>query len=666
LLALYSGIVKLDENGKGSVTFEVPQFNGKGRLMAVAWTKDGVGHAQGGLIIRDPVVALASAPRFLAPGDEARVRLDIDNVDGPAGDYALTVSTDGGLKADASALPAKLTLEKGQKMALRIPLRGVRAGLSHLTFTISRKPDISLSQTLTIPVRSAQPPAVVRRELKLAAGGSIRLDRNVLDGFEAEGTMVSLSASHLRGIDAPSLLLALDRYPYGCAEQTTSKALPLLYLDQVAMRAGLGARKGIHERVQKAIDRLAAFQEGNGGFSLWGPGANSEADMWLSAFVTDFLTRAREEKYAVPAQMLKLALDYLQNRLAADEGSIGPDQAYAWYVLARNRRASIGDLRWLAESKLDDLKTPLAIAQIGAALSLYGDAARARRTFAEAMRRLEKAKADDWRADYGSILRDGAAILALAGETRPAVEGTESLRAFIARIKRDEAYTSTQENAWLLLAARAMLERDKGLSFTINGMPVKGALMETTLGMELDVTPMTVVNTSGEDLTAKVTVRGVPDHPLPAGGKGFVITRTYFGMDGKPVNIATVGQNERFVVMLTITPQNDWPMRLIISDRLPAGFEIDNPKLVGSAKLANFNFLPEEITAAHTEFRDDRFIAALNRPGRAKDKIVLAYVVRAVTPGVFVHPPAVVEDMYRPAYNARTATGTVKVLAPRP
>ncbi|HCJ71621.1 MAG TPA: hypothetical protein DHW67_07750, partial [Agrobacterium sp.] len=58
-----------DANGKATVSFDIPQFNGTARIMAVAWTKTGVGHAVSDAIIRDPVVVTASAPKFLAPGD---------------------------------------------------------------------------------------------------------------------------------------------------------------------------------------------------------------------------------------------------------------------------------------------------------------------------------------------------------------------------------------------------------------------------------------------------------------------------------------------------------------------------------------------------------------------------------------------------------------------
>jgi uncharacterized protein YfaS (alpha-2-macroglobulin family) len=100
----------------------------------------------------------------------------------------------------------------------------------------------------------------------------------------------------------------------------------------------------------------------------------------------------------------------------------------------------------------------------------------------------------------------------------------------------------------------------------------------------------------------------------------------------------------------------------MITDLLPAGFEIDNPGLVNSAQLSNFDFLPE-VTPAHVEFRYDRFAAAIDRGADDTDEVDLAYVVRAVTPGTYDLPGANVEDMYRPQFFARTATGRMEVEA---
>ena len=44
----------------------------------------------------------------------------------------------------------------------------------------------------------------------------------------------------------------------------------------------------------------------------------------------------------------------------------------------------------------------------------------------------------------------------------------------------------------------------------------------------------------------------------------------------------------------------------------------------------------------------------------------MAYTVRAVTPGTYALPPATVEDMYRPHFNARTGMGRIEVIGPKP
>jgi uncharacterized protein YfaS (alpha-2-macroglobulin family) len=182
-------------------------------------------------------------------------------------------------------------------------------------------------------------------------------------------------------------------------------------------------------------------------------------------------------------------------------------------------------------------------------------------------------------------------------------------------------------------------------------------------GEELLAQPIVVANTGTTPIQAVVTTVAAPAQPLPAGGDGFTISRTYYRMDGTEANVTEVTQNERFVVVLRVTETNDWTSRVLVNDLLPAGFEIDNPRLVSSADLANFGWL-QRTDAAHVEFRDDRFIAAFDRNEDVGNDFVVAYVVRAVTPGVFVHPAAGVEDMYRPQYSARTSTGMMEVKAP--
>ena len=92
----------------------------------------------------------------------------------------------------------------------------------------------------------------------------------------------------------------------------------------------------------------------------------------------------------------------------------------------------------------------------------------------------------------------------------------------------------------------------------------------------------------------------------------------------------------------------------MIDDPLPAGLEIDNPHLISSGEMADMPWL-ETTYAEHAEFRSERFLAQVNRTGT--NPFRLAYVVRAITPGEYHHPAASVADMYRPQYNAHTASG---------
>src|SRR6185312_15836512 len=111
----------------------------------------------------------------------------------------------------------------------------------------------------------------------------------------------------------------------------TSRALPLLYVSELAKQAGMQDDPEIHSRVQDAIYRVLSYQASSGSFGLWGPGSG---DLWLDSYVTDFLTRAREEGYDVPKEGLDQAVDNLQNSISYDVDlkDRGSEIAYALYV----------------------------------------------------------------------------------------------------------------------------------------------------------------------------------------------------------------------------------------------------------------------------------------------------------------------------------------------
>jgi len=146
-----------------------------------------------------------------------------------------------------------------------------------------------------------------------AGGGSLTLDAGAFDGLVPGTGRVALAVGPAARFDLPGLLTALDRYPYGCPEQLTSQALPLVYFDRIATSMGLAKRTSAAERVATAIRKVLANQTAAGSFGLWSP---QGGDLWLDAYVTDFLGRARANGHPVPDQAFRAALSNLRNGVA--------------------------------------------------------------------------------------------------------------------------------------------------------------------------------------------------------------------------------------------------------------------------------------------------------------------------------------------------------------
>jgi uncharacterized protein YfaS (alpha-2-macroglobulin family) len=220
-------------------------------------------------------------------------------------------------------------------------------------------------------------------------------------------------------------------------------------------------------------------------------------------------------------------------------------------------------------------------------------------------------------------------------------------------------YTSTQENAWLVLASRALSKET--MSLDIDGAPVKTALYRSYKATELTGKPIKITNTADASVQAVVSVSGAPVTPEPAASSGFKIERNYFTLDGKPADVSKAKQNDRFAVVLKITEPKPEFGHIMVADYLPAGLEIDNPHLVSSGDTGTLDWIEDGQEPQNTEFRDDRFTAAINRAASDKAVFRVAYVVRAVSPGKYVLPQAYVEDMYNPSRYGRTGTGNIEV-----
>ena len=390
---------------------------------------------------------------------------------------------------------------------------------------------------------------------------------------------------------------------------------------------------------------------------------------WLDAYAADFLMRAKEHGNTVPDFAIKGVIGWLRDYVKQehkDDKDLSA-LAYAHYVLARAKSDDLGALRYFNDTQMTRLPTQLAKAQLASALAAYGDAGRATAAYAAALALPPKRDPALRYIDYGSELRDSAAALAFAA-TDPGSQGrlTEIMDR-IAELFAHANRTSTQEQAWLLLAAEAAAKLT-GNSMTI-AVGDKAAETRATAeyfgrALGAGAPALTVANRGTAPLWRAVSITGVVKAELPAESNGYSIARYVYHPDDTPADVTKVRQSDLYVVVLKGTRKNAaQAARALVVDLLPAGFEIQNAAAPSGDSAGAYSWLKDLSSPAYTEARDDRYIAALDLPSGTSD-FALAYVVRAVTPGEFKYPALDVEDMYDPETYGRTGMGKL-VVQPR-
>ena len=666
VVSLYSGIVETDNNGRATISLDIPDFNGRLKLMAVAWTVIGVGSAQADMTVAAPIVADLSLPRFLAPGDRAWATLAVDNVSGADGLYQFAV-TAGGTVVVGGTTRQSAQLAAGDRAALQFELNGHELGVGSIELAVTGPGGYVDVRTWDLAVRPATQSVTNRLAVTLEPGESSTQKADLAAGLTPGSVRATLGLNTVPEFDVKGLLDALANYGYACAEQTTSRALPLLYFlaDGAPDTADAIENATTYHEIDEAVRRVLAMQRADGTFGYWW--WYNDTNLWLSTYVMDFLVRARERGIYVPDFGYDRGLQALRREVAerSDEPSV---LAYTHYVLARSGNSDLAELDYFATTRGDD-GWFLTDAFVAAAFDLLGDPERAAQisgTMVVTAAALQE-REQFWR--YRSVLVDLAAATTVLGESKaiPAAD-VLALAQMASEVYATRRWVSTHEEAWMLLAAHALGRFTGTVMADING-----ELVSQNQGLRRDLAwppsggMLELTNLGDTPLYATVSVRGYPSKPQPAESNGFDIHRRAYDMAGNPVDLRTMAQHELTVIVLTgnLRDRRGWEYDawhdILLIDLLPAGLEIENARLEGNRDMENLAWLDALSPTDNVEQRDDQFAAALSFAGNVGFKV--AYVVRAVTPGSYVYPAPYVEDMYRPYQFARGKAGQLDVTA---
>jgi uncharacterized protein YfaS (alpha-2-macroglobulin family) len=644
-VTLFTPPVQAGADGSATIPIDIPDFNGQVRLMVVAWHGARIGAAFTDLIVRDPLIAEALLPRVLAPGDDARLAVLLHNIDLPAGVAKAVITTEGPLSLVGSDTVSAV-LEPGQRAVPGTILHATGAGRGIVKLAITGPAGFNLLRDTAITVRPSRGLSSIVVGGELAPGADSRI-APATDRFIPGTWKASVRFGGPVRYDAAGIAHELADYPWSCLEQTTSRGFPMAVLPDGPMagedRAG---------RLQTAVASVLDRQRFDGGFALWT--AAGEAEPWLTPYAMDFLLRAKAAGAVVPDQAIADALKFLKD--AADGEGNEPEakaaQAYRLYVLARAGQGRPGAARVLAEG-LDQLPTPLAKAQLGAALMLAHDQPRAEAAFTAA---LASPARKWWYKDYGTALRDQLATVVLLKESGLLPEKLTALTASLPGADLRAASLSTQESAWAIAAAAALGKDGQPARIQVDGheLPTAASVTATLNG------PATARNLGQRAVWQSVSVTGVLTEAPPAARSGMRITRKFLHEDGTPVDLDTLRQNTSFVLLLEGRADDGQEHHALIAQGLPAGWEavgrFNEGAVPGMAWLDKLSATDAQPAA------DDRY-AAVVPLGPDAPGFRVAVRLRAVTPGAFELPGAEVSDMYRPGVFARQATARIKVLS---
>lgn len=686
---LFSGAVKLDAQGNAKLELPLPDFNGSLRVSALVFGEDRYGGAETETVVRAPLVAEVSTPRVLAPGDSATLTLDLSNFSGSEREFRVRLEAAAPLRIADAVRTQKLA--DGAKKTLQFALSaddGVGVGKFRV---VAESAGLQLSREFEIAVRPAWPAVLRSAPQVLQPGAGLGLGVGAMEGLIPDSVSADLSVSALPPLPFASALRGLLGYPYGCVEQTTSRGYGVLVLDaDNAKNLGItplpeAARRRL---IDETISRVSALQVPSGHFSMWG--GESAVDTMLTPYVTEFLLDARDAGFAVPESVLQNALKRLNDDLLsgghpyyaydnADHLRFA-DQAWSAYVLSRVQRAPLGTLRTLFDNERSKSLTALPLVHLGIALQASGDSARGQKALDEAFAKtVERPR---WLGDYGSKLRDTALMVALthrAGLNKPAYD--ESVIALgrelvAARPEQRLQWLSTQEQAALARLAKALIAQGDA---KVGGSLNLGGTSET-------VAPATIWSRRFDAAALRAGVRFVPDATTPlyvsedvagipktapaADDSQIRVQRQWYALDGTPWEGGELKEGEGLIVGIKVEAKEAVRDALLI-DLLPGGLEIENFNLTDAKQWADVVVdgvqIAERAYAAdlrHEEFRDDRYVAALNLS--AGQEAHVFYLVRAVSPGSYRVPPTTVEDMYRPQVRGigRSEPARVTVVQP--
>ncbi len=669
LVSFWSGIKKTDSDGKACFDVNIPQFSGDLRIMAVAYKGNAFGSTTKNMKVADPMVVSTSLPRFLSPKDTMLVPVTLTNTTANSTEATAQISVSG---------PLEIIGGNSQKVTVKANSEG------RVEFKVYAKPEIGIGKVTTdisalnekfkeeieITVRPPSSLIKVSGSGQISAGSTEKPDiTNSLIPSSVSGKLIVSKSPIIQFADNLDYLLG---YPHGCVEQTVSKAFPQLYFNDLVKSIN-AKRKDLNDpnqNVQEAIRKLSAMQLNNGALSYWLGGY--EESWWGTVYAAHFLYEAKKAGFEVNNNILDKIYGYLQmkvkekkmqdyyyyeNNTYRTKQIASKEIFYSLFVLASVGRQDLSIMNYYKANK--SLLALDSKYMLASTYMLLGDQASDRSLLPAAFEGEKSINA--FGGSFYSYIRDMAISLNMLVETDPKNPQVGILTQHLSKLMKEQPYLSTQERAFAFIAlgkvAKLVNESNVTAEIKVGGKSA-GTYKSGTFVISDNINKGIEISVKGSgSLYYFWQLEGLSaDGKVKEEDSFLKIRKAFFDRNGRALSGNTFQQNDLIVVKLTVATVDQSSVdNMVITDILPAGFEIENPRLTESAEM---QWIKDAAYPEHFDIRDDRINLFTSVSGTQK---TFYYVVRAVSKGTFIMGPASADAMYNGEYHSYSGAGSVKV-----
>jgi len=670
IMSYWSGIKQADGNGETSFEFDIPQFSGEIRLMAVSCKNESFGSKDAAMKVADPIVISTALPRFLSPNDTVSVAVTLTNSTSKKATVALSLITNGVITLAGSQQQQVDLHPNSETRALFSLVAKPKIGLGKLTVEVDGMGEKFTDETQI----SVRPPSSLQKNNasgSLMGGTNQELIINTAD-FIPSSVDYNLSVSRSPAIELTRYLGWLVQYPYGCTEQVISSAFLQLYYGDMAdlMHLNKSAASSANSNIQEAVRKIKMRQLYSGAVTLWDN--ESTENWWASIYSAHFLLEAQKAGFDIDKSLIETLLGYVNNRLRKKETinyyynrdqikKIAPKEvAYGLYVLALAGRPNASAMNYYKSNPA--LLSLDCRYLLSAAFALSGDLS----SFHEFLPNQfsgEESVAQTGGSFYSDI-RDESIALNVLIDADPANAQIPLMAKHVSEKLKQRNWFSTQEIVFSFLALGKMAKQAAKSNVTAE-IQVNGKSVASFLGNDLHLTSQQL---KGTNLNLRCLGSGRLYYSWEAEGirssgnfkqedNYLRVRKHFYDRFGKLILANSFKQNDLIIVQITLEKSFSTDIdNIVITDLLPAGFEIENPR---TKEVPGMDWIKDGNSPTAIDVRDDRINLFVNANS---NKQTYYYAVRAVTPGVYRMGPVSADAMYNGEYHSYNGAAEVIVI----